>query len=246
MSAAGLFESDSPRLKEKLLSLASTTDRGVSTPSDVASGLASCIAELEAINPNPEANRLLDGDWVLVWSNNIAPERANSPLFMAVRNFTDSLTQTGASNLIFQLTDVMKSGVGMGYGDIVQSISLGSGEIVSKVDLVASPAFGIKLTGTVTTTAKATATDTDDTIKIKVVNTRIVGSAVPGVDQVVFPYQPVFEQLLNAHKTVRGDSGEQQPDVVTLRTTYIDQDMRIGRVEGDVSVYLRRQDTTEM
>jgi hypothetical protein len=39
-----------------------------------------------------------------------------------------------------------------------------------QVDLVASPAFGIKLTGTVTTTAKATATETDDTIKIKVLN----------------------------------------------------------------------------
>jgi hypothetical protein len=59
---------------------------------------------------------------------------------------------------------------------------------------------------------------TECSLNVQVVNTRIVGSAVPGVDQVVFPYQPVFEQLLNAHKTVRGDSGEQQPDVVRQRT----------------------------
>jgi hypothetical protein len=60
-----------------------------------------------------------------------------------VQNFTDSLTQTGASNLIFQLTDVMKSGVGMGYGDIVQSISLGSGEIVSKASIYPVPLFKV-------------------------------------------------------------------------------------------------------
>eukprot|EP00976_Prorocentrum_cordatum_P000022 587-Prorocentrum_minimum.AAC.1 len=85
-------------------------------------------------------------------------------------------------------------------------------------------------------------------------NTRIVGGALPGMDQVVFPYEPVFGQLLNAHKTVRGSEVQEDPDVatrtkllccgahaqVTLRTTYIDKDLRIGRVADDISVYIRR------
>eukprot|EP00240_Pyramimonas_obovata_P015344 CAMPEP_0118932512 /NCGR_PEP_ID=MMETSP1169-20130426/10465_1 /TAXON_ID=36882 /ORGANISM="Pyramimonas obovata, Strain CCMP722" /LENGTH=291 /DNA_ID=CAMNT_0006875181 /DNA_START=95 /DNA_END=970 /DNA_ORIENTATION=- len=236
-SAAVLTADESRILKDKILQLASATDRGVSTPSNIAAGLCSCISELESINPTPDPNSLLDGDWILVWSNNIAPERANSPLFWAFRSFTDTLTQSGASSFIFQFTDVLKNGVGMSYGEIVQSISIDSEEFVSKVDLVAAPAFGVKLTGTVTTTAKVTANDSNE-VKIKVINTRIVGGAVPGMDQVVFPYEPVFGQLLNAHNTVRG-SEVQEPDLVTMRTTYIDQDMRVGRVDDDIFVYIR-------
>mmetsp|Transcript_49171 Transcript_49171/g.91621 ORF Transcript_49171/g.91621 Transcript_49171/m.91621 type:complete len:298 (+) Transcript_49171:49-942(+) len=228
----------SGKVARRFLKLAAATDRGAATPKTLLPGLTSCIEELESLaRPEDLSLDQLDGAWVLVWSSVEAPERT-SPLFWAVQAFTDSLTQPGASSLIFRLTDALKGPVGMQCGAIKQTITTSAQLLVSEVVLTVSPVPGVQLSGTVTTSARASAVGNAE-LELKVLDTKVVGSPIPFIDKAKFPVETAFEQLAAAHRAVRGGE-ETNPELVILRTTFVDGSIRVSRNENeDVFVYIR-------
>ncbi|KAK3268407.1 hypothetical protein CYMTET_23091 [Cymbomonas tetramitiformis] len=225
----------------RLCRVAATTDRGAASSPAATASILEIIAQLEMlgmVRSTAREEELLDGRWALLWSSGKALERATSPVFWSVEAFTDALVEKGTGGLIFELTDSLKGAVGLKYGSLTQTFSKAAQTLTSEVELTIFAAMGlVPLSGTVTTVARVTPLQSG-LLRVSPVSTKVVGSPFQGLDSVAVPVDNVFETLLNAHQSIRGEVNGNPSDVL-LRTTYLDEEVRICRLGSEVVVYMR-------
>jgi hypothetical protein len=77
------------------------------------------------------------------------------------------------------------------------------------------------------------------TAELRVIETAVLDSPFEFLDDAAFPVEEAFAQLAAAHMAVRGGDDAADADKVTVRTTFVDEDLRISRLGDDVFVYLR-------
>ena len=78
------------------------------------------------------------------------------------------------------------------------------------------------------------------TTELRVIETAVLDSPFTFLDDAAFPVEQAFAQLAAAHAALRGGGDDAaNADKVTVRTTFVDDDLRIGRLGDDVYVYLR-------
>lgn len=228
-------------LISRLWRVAATTDRGAASSPAATASILEIVAQLEMLGMVRSTAReleLLDGRWALVWSSGKALERATSPVFWSVEAFTDALVEKGTGGLIFEFTDSLKGVVGLKYGSLTQTFSMAAQTLTSEVELTISAAMGlVPLSGTVTTVAKVAPLQSG-LLRVSPVSTKVVGSPFEGLDSVAVPVDNVFETLLNAHQSIRGEVNG-NPSEVHLRTSYLDEEVRICRLGSEVAVYMR-------
>jgi hypothetical protein len=75
--------------------------------------------------------------------------------------------------------------------------------------------------------------------ELRVLDTAVLDSPFSFLDDMAFPVEEAFAQLAAAHTAVRGGDGAAEADQVVMTTTFVDDDLRVGRLGDDVYVYLR-------
>eukprot|EP00639_Heterosigma_akashiwo_P006212 CAMPEP_0194588192 /NCGR_PEP_ID=MMETSP0292-20121207/19609_1 /TAXON_ID=39354 /ORGANISM="Heterosigma akashiwo, Strain CCMP2393" /LENGTH=329 /DNA_ID=CAMNT_0039444599 /DNA_START=149 /DNA_END=1138 /DNA_ORIENTATION=- len=239
------------RGKRDLLALSSLTSRG-QTETQIQKGqIYSLIEQLEKANPTdrPAYSEKLNGEWLLCYTSD-DPSRS-SPFFWAFRKALKKLRnplddERKVSEEIFSITDSIPiKSVGQAKWIIKDATSDGvDGSVVSQVQIVAGrnaksglfPAFKTKMT----TTSKMTPYS-DDVSMITIEKTEALDADIDKflpikLSTIAFPSGSVIERLWQ-----QGDKpAHHNPSKVRMRTTYLDDTLRIARNRaGHVFVFVR-------
>lgn len=233
-------------LKRELLLLSSITNRGAHASREEMDILVDIITQLEALNPTADPANLgiCSGDWDLCLSNTQAFR--SSPFFQSVRWALGEENKDMAEN-VFDLHEKATS-VGK-VARVRQKIST-DGELVSEVDLEVGLMGGMpfRVKGTVVTEAAVTATG-PELWEMRVKNTKVKGSNVPFLDQLLddYPLEVPFEDIFNTVSSGLASVGAGPTDgssnavpVALLKTFYVDESIRITRdIDDNFYVFTR-------
>jgi hypothetical protein len=216
-------------LKRELLLLASVTNRGAYASNDESGLVLDLVSQLEALNPTANPAGHCEGGWDLCFSS--TQIFRSSPFFQAIRIAVGDDNKQVAENG-FKLHDRATSGSRIGR--VRQTIT--SNKLISEVDLIVGvvPGFPFKVTGTVVTTASMTIV-TDELQELKVKNTKVKGSNIPIVNQIMEEQLQLELPVGDVYSTVQGSI-----PVIPIHTYYVDESMRITRdVDENFFVYTR-------
>lgn len=207
-------------LKRELLLLASVTNRGEYASSEERDIVIDLVTQLEALNPTPDPASASNGEWELVMSS--TQFFRSSPFFQSIRAALGDANKEIAQNG-FDIHDLATTASRVGR--IRQTVS--STELVSEVDLEVGilPGFPFRVKGTVISSASLKAAS-PETWELQITTTQVKGSNIP-----------LFNQFLDDLKieVPVGDmfSAFGSVPVVTLKTFYVDEGIRITRDEDE-------------
>lgn len=216
-------------LKRELLLLASVTNRGGYANKDELGLVLDLVSQLEALNPTAEPASHCEGDWDLCFSS--TQLFRSSPFFQAIRVAVGDENKQVAENG-FTLHDRATSGSRIGR--VRQTIS--SDELTSEVDLEVGVLVGLpfKLRGTVVTTSSMKIVS-DELMELQVKNTKVKGSNIPIVNQILEENLNLELPVGEVYNTVQGSV-----PVIPMHNFYVDESMRIARdVDDNFFVYTR-------
>lgn len=185
-------------LKRELLLLASVTNRGEYASSDERGIVIDLVTQLEALNPTADPAARCEGEWDLCLSS--TQFFRSSPFFLSIRAAAGDENRNVAENF-FDLHD--KATSGSRVGKVRQSVK--SDSLVSEVDLeVGVPGLPMKMKGTVITSASLKVTSSDKW-ELKVQNTKVSGSNIPLLNQLMEDQLQVELPVGDFYNTVQGD-----------------------------------------
>lgn len=207
-------------LKRELLLLASVTNRGEYASSEERDIVIDLVTQLEALNPTPDPASASNGEWELVMSSTLFFR--SSPFFQSIRAALGDSNKEIALNG-FDIHDLATTASRVGR--IRQTIS--SNQLVSEVDLEVGvlPGFPFRVKGTVISSASLKTTSSE-TWELQITTTQVKGSNIPLFNQFLDDLKvevPVGD-MYNAFGSV---------PVVTLKTFYVDEGIRITRDEDE-------------
>jgi hypothetical protein len=218
-------------LVRRLLGLAAATSRGQQADRDSRAVIEDVLVELEFLNPTTEPARAVDGEWCLVYAN--VEAFRSSPFFWGFQKIVP-----GGEDLakrLFEFTAGLPvAGTRGPFGQIQQTFSLESNELVSEVEMkIFDPFFAVLdgISGTVVSTAnvKVKQGGDGDTLLVAPRTTRVRNA---NVDQIVVPTSDLMSGVV--------DGGAVEAEAVV---TYVDDTLRVTRVGENldqVFVYTRK------
>ena len=229
-------------LVRRLLGLAAATSRGQQADRDSRAVIEDVLVELEFLNPTTEPARSVDGEWCLVYAN--VEAFRSSPFFWGFQKIVP-----GGEDLakrLFEFTAGLPvAGTRGPFGQIQQTFSLESNELVSEVEMkIFDPFFAVLdgISGTVVSTAnvKVKQGGDGDTLLVAPRTTRVRNANVGGVvlDQIVVPTSDLMSGVV--------DGGAVEAEAVV---TYVDDTLRVTRVGeklDQVFVYTRKNAFDDM
>mmetsp|Transcript_6349 Transcript_6349/g.9635 ORF Transcript_6349/g.9635 Transcript_6349/m.9635 type:complete len:321 (-) Transcript_6349:310-1272(-) len=261
-----LTELDLVKKKKELLALASATSRGQVTTLTQRGKISKAIAVLEASNPESDAaySPKMIGQWLLVYGSGDVTR--SSPFFWAFRKLLKGQKNPldeneNLSEAVFRVTDSIPlrqigqarqtitgstaepaaSGAEKSEGDaesegVVDVTPVAVADtLVSQVEVIAGSEKGKffpNFKSVMTTTAKMEAVgpkETDLTVEKTQVKDSSIGKVFPAFEEFEFPTSRIFTQVK-----------DQYTATVVMKTTYLDDDMRIIRNKfGHVYVFVR-------
>ena len=208
-------------LKRELLLLSSISNRGEFASTEQQSLLTDLVSQLEALNPTEQPAMQCEGEWDLALSS--TQFFRSSPFFLTIRAAMGEANKAAAEN-VFDIHD--RATTAGRIGRVRQTIS--DNQLVSEVDLEVGllPGLPFRVKGKVVTRASFQPIMAD-TAEIEVGETEIKGSNIPILNQYLenikleLPVSQIFQQI-------QGNVPR-----VTLKTYYLDEDMRITRDQDD-------------
>jgi len=214
-------------LKRELLLLSSVSDRGLFLSIEEKDIVVDIITQLEALNPTKETARECYGEWELVLASTQAFK--TSPFFQAIRVVLDDKT---AADNVFSLHEAATS---IGKVGRVKQIVGEDGSFTSEVNLEVGimPGMPFTVKGTVVTKAGFEIIGSEQW-DVSIRTTQVKKSNIPILDQVLDQY-PFELPVGDIYNRVRGSI-----PVVSLKTFYVDDSMRITRdVDDNFYVFSR-------
>jgi hypothetical protein len=186
-------------LKRELLLLASVTNRGVFANKDERSIVLDLVSQLEALNPTANPASHCDGEWELCFSS--TQLFRSSPFFQTIRIAMGDDNKQMAENA-FTLHD--RATAGSRIGRIRETLT--SETLTSEVDLEVGvlPGLPFKVKGTVVTTASMNIVS-DKTMELQVQTTRVKGSNIPVVNQIIEDQLQLGLPIGDMYSRVTGD-----------------------------------------
>jgi PAP_fibrillin. len=214
-------------LKRELLLLSSVSDRGLFLSNEEKDIVVDIITQLEALNPTEQTARECYGEWDLVMASTQAFK--SSPFFQAIRVV---LNDKNAADNVFGLHEAATS-IGK-VGRVKQMIGE-DGSFTSEVNLELGimPGMPITVKGTVITKASFEIVGSEQ-LDLFIRTTQVKKSNVPVLDQLLDQY-PFELPVGDIYNRVGGNV-----PVVSLKTFYVDESMRITRdVDDNFYVFSR-------
>jgi len=216
------------QLKRELLLLASVTKRGEFATNEEKDIIIDLVTQLEALNPSADPASQCTGDWDLVLTSTQAFR--SSPFFQSIRALFSDDNKDISENAF----DLHNRATAVGrIGRVRQSID--SSTLVSEVDLEVGLMGGMpfRIKGTVVTSAELDIVSPEGW-NMKVLGTRVKGSNVPFLDQLLDDY-PVEVPVGDIYGQIMG-----KVPVIVLKTFYVDEGIRITRdVDNNFYVFSR-------
>ena len=237
------------RAKGRLLAACASSDRGASGGAQVQSDVAGLVRDLEALNPTDEPCSAgsgagpspLSGSWEMVFtsagagqpgSHGSQPFRS-SPFFWAFREATGA----ALAEAIFAFTWGLKRPLGAEFGACRQEVRVspdGTGTIESRVQM---SVFADGLAGVVVSTAETEGVGPSKFVS-RAKATRVDDSPFP-IGAVEVPVGELLPRLASL-------TGESTGTEVEVEVSYLDDDLRITRLQDALYVYakVRKPDTS--
>ena len=237
------------RAKGRLLAACASSDRGASGGAQVQSDVAGLVRDLEALNPTDEPCSAgsgagpspLSGSWEMVFtsagagqpgSHGSQPFRS-SPFFWAFREATGATL----AEAIFAFTWGLKRPLGAEFGACRQEVRVspdGTGTIESRVQM---SVFADGLAGVVVSTAETEGVGPSKFVS-RAKATRVEDSPFP-IGAVEVPVGELLPRLASL-------TGESTGTEVEVEVSYLDDDLRITRLQDALYVYakVRKPDTS--